>query len=348
MTSTAKFSPSFEIPSLLASGYGHPLLRTWQSGPISKLTRESLVYPVFVHDKPDEKAEIKTLPGQYRLGINTLVEHFTPLVKKGLKAVILFGVPTAEGVKDDRGTQADSPASPVMQAIGLFRSKFPSVLVVCDLCLCEYTSHGHCGVLNEDGTINNLPSIQRLAEVAANYVRAGCHVIAPSDMMDGRIRAIKEILIQQGLGNKAAVMSYSAKFASGFYGPFRDAAGSAPTFGDRKCYQLPPQARGLARRALIRDVQEGADIVMVKPCLPYLDIVRDAANLCPDHPLAIYQVSGEYAMIYAAVEKGVVDERTAVEEALGGAMRAGANIFITYYAPKILDWIIQDEKAYQH
>ncbi|KAJ3293806.1 hypothetical protein HK104_004175 [Borealophlyctis nickersoniae] len=336
--SSSKIVAPFDLSSLLHSGFGHPILRKWQSCEGRVITKDSLIYPIFVHDKPDAKDEIATLPGQYRFGVNTLKEHFAPLVKKGLKCVLIFGVPTS-GKKDGRGSSADDPKGPVIQAIQLFRREFPDVLVACDVCLCEFTDHGHCGILNEDGTINNQPSIERLAEVSLNYAKAGCQVIAPSDMMDGRIRAIKETLLANGLGGRVTVMSYSAKFASAFYGPFRDAAGSAPSFGNRKCYQLPPGARGLARRALVRDAGEGADIVMVKPAYPYLDIVRDAKELVPDLPLAIYQVSGEYAMLWHSAKHNVFDLKTAVLESLEGALRAGANILITYYTPQLLDWL---------
>ncbi|TPX67947.1 porphobilinogen synthase [Spizellomyces sp. 'palustris'] len=341
MSTTAdvpQFVAPFELSSLLHSGYSHPTLRVWQSCEGRTLTKSSLIYPIFVHDKPNVKEEIATLPGQYRFGVNTLKEHFGPLVEKGLKTVLIFGVPTL-AQKDERGSCADDPKGPVIEAITFFRKEFPSILVACDLCLCEFTSHGHCGILNEDGTINNQPSIQRLAEVALSYARAGCQIIAPSDMMDGRIRSIKKILFDNGLEAKVAVMAYSAKFASVFYGPFRDAAGSAPSHGDRKCYQLPPGARGLARRALIRDAGEGADIIMVKPGCPYLDIVRDAKELLPDLPLAIYQVSGEYAMLWHAAQNGVFELRAGVMESLQAALRAGANILITYYTPLLLDWL---------
>ncbi|KAJ3098680.1 hypothetical protein HDU97_003797 [Phlyctochytrium planicorne] len=194
-------------------------------------------------------------------------------------------------------------------------------------------------ILREDGTLDNTASIQRLAEVGLSYAKAGCHIIAPSDMMDNRIRSIKEKLFENGMSNTVSVMAYSAKFASVFYGPFRDAACSAPSFGDRKCYQLPPGARGLAKRALIRDAAEGADIVMVKPGYPYLDIVRDAKELLPDLPLAIYQVSGEYAMIWHAAQNKVFDLKAGVFEATESALRAGANIIITYYTPWLLDWL---------
>ncbi|KAJ3054357.1 hypothetical protein HK097_002021 [Rhizophlyctis rosea] len=338
MTNKSNIVAPFQLSSLLHSGYGHPTLRQWQSADGRTMTKESLIFPIFIHDKPDVKEEISSLPGQYRYGVNTLKESFEPLVRKGLKSVLIFGVPV-NAQKDGRGSPADDPEGPTIQAIKFFRSTFPEVLVVCDVCLCEYTSHGHCGILNDDGSINNQPSIARLAEVSLNYAKAGCQVIAPSDMMDGRIRAIKETLLANGLGGKVSVMSYSAKFASAFYGPFRDAAGSAPSFGNRKCYQLPPGGRGLARRAMIRDAAEGADILMVKPAYPYLDIVREGKELVPDLPMAIYQVSGEYAMLWHSAKAGVFDLKAAVFESLEGAVRAGANILITYYTPWLLDWL---------
>ncbi|KAJ3090618.1 hypothetical protein HK100_007386, partial [Physocladia obscura] len=243
---------------------------------------------------------------------------------------------------DAIGTPADAIDGPVIAAIRLLRETFPSLLIACDVCLCPYTDHGHCGILNPDGTIDNQKSIKRLAEVSLKYAQAGCHVIAPSDMMDSRIGAIKEILHANGLGGNVAVMAYSAKFASVFYGPFRDAACSAPAAGDRKRYQLPPNSRGLARRAIARDAEEGADIVMVKPGYPYLDLVRDAKEQYPDLPVAVYQVSGEYAMLYHAAQNKVFDLKVGVLEATEACLRAGASIIITYYTPQLLDWIIED------
>jgi porphobilinogen synthase len=306
----------------LHSGYQHPVTRGWQKQS-NELTKQSLIYPVFIHEKQDVKEEIAALPGQYRYGINTIKESFAPLVKKGLSSILLFGVPgTIE--KDERGTGADLQTSPVIQAIKIFRKEFPHVLVCCDVCMCAYTSHGHCGIMNEDlGGLDNELSINRLAEISLNFVKAGCQLIAPSDMMDGRILAIKNVLIRNGYGNRVPVMSYSAKFASSFYGPFRHTAGSAPSYGDRKCYQLPIHARGLAKRALQRDANEGADMLMVKPGLPYLDIVRDARSLFPDIPIAIYQVSGEYAMLWHGAQHNVVDLREGVIESLECCLRAG-------------------------
>lgn len=297
-----------------------------------------LMYPVFVTDTPGARVDIPTLPSQSRWGVNRLEELLSPLVKKGLASVILFGVPV-DSPKDSRGTLADDPNGPVVQAIKRLRELFPSMYIACDLCLCEYTDHGHCGYLNQDGTIDTAPSVDRLAEVALNYAKAGAHCIAPSDMMDGRIKAIKRRLIDAGYGNKCTLMSYSAKFASSLYGPFRDAAGSVPAFGDRKCYQLPPGARGLAKRAIRRDVVEGADIIMVKPALPYLDIIADAAQIAPDHPIACYQVSGEFAMIHAGATAGVYNLRSMAFESVDGMLRAGATLILTYFTPDFLDWL---------
>ncbi|TFK54111.1 tetrapyrrole biosynthesis, porphobilinogen synthase [Heliocybe sulcata] len=325
-----------DISSILQGGYQHPLSRQWQGR--RTLTKSMLMYPIFITDDPEASVEIKTLPGQRRWGVNKLESFLGPLVKKGLKSVILFGVPF-KCEKDGKGTPADDPKGPVIQAIRKLRSLFPDLYIACDVCLCEYTSHGHCGVLNDDGTINIEPSVARIAEVALNYAKAGAHCVAPSDMMDGRIKAIKRALIDAGYGNRCTLMSYSAKFASSLYGPFREAAGSAPAFGDRKCYQLPPTAKGLARRAIQRDVTEGADIIMVKPSLPYLDIIADAAQLAPDHPLACYQVSGEYAMVCAGADAGVYDLRVMAFETVESMIRAGATLILSYFTPQFLDWL---------
>ncbi|KAH9514565.1 hypothetical protein Btru_025663 [Bulinus truncatus] len=328
--------------AILHGGYSHPTLRSWQSqGTI--ITPDNLMYPLFIVDDSDAVQEIKSMPGQSRYGVNRLQEAVAPLVEKGLKAVLLFGVPE-KLIKDERGSAADAPNTPVIEAVKLLRSKFPSLLVACDVCLCPYTSHGHCGYLRPDGTIDNEPSIERLGEIAVAYAQAGCQVIAPSDMMDGRIGSIKKALFNSGLGNKVAVMSYSAKFASSFYGPFREAAKSAPAFGDRKCYQLPHGSIGLAERAVDRDVAEGADFLMVKPGLAYLDVARMIKQKYPTHPLAIYHVSGEYAMLYHAAVAGAFDMRAAVMETLQCMRRAGVDILITYFTPMVLDWLSKDSK----
>ncbi|KAI9029722.1 delta-aminolevulinic acid dehydratase [Phycomyces nitens] len=326
--------------SILQGGFHHPLTRSWQAE--RPLTKNMVMYPLFISDDPKALDAIPSLPEQYRIGVDRLEGLIAPLYKKGLRSVIVFGVPLKEGVKDPTGSKADDPKGPTILAVKLLRRCFPDMFVACDVCLCEYTSHGHCGVLREDGTLNNEPSIKRLADVAVAYAEAGAHCVAPSDMMDGRVRAIKEGLIAAGLAHKVMLMSYSAKFAGSFYGPFRDAANSAPAFGDRRCYQLPPNARGLARRAIKRDMEEGADFIMVKPAMPYLDIVREAADLASDHPIAVYQVSGEYSMLYQSAKAGVFDLKAAVMETMTGFLRAGATLIITYYAPQLLGWIEED------
>ncbi|XP_030598461.1 delta-aminolevulinic acid dehydratase isoform X1 [Archocentrus centrarchus] len=338
-TATATSSVKMQTPaeSILHSGYFHPTLRYWQTC-IADLRPDNLIYPIFITDSADAVEPIGSLPGQARYGVNKLEGVLRPLVNNGLKCVLIFGVP-AKIVKDERGSGADTDDTPAVLAVKKIRSLFPELLVACDVCLCPYTSHGHCGILNDDGTLNNDASCLRLAEVALAYARAGCQIIAPSDMMDGRVRAIKQALISNGLGNKVSVLSYSAKFASCYYGPFRDAAQSKPAFGDRRCYQLPPGARGLAIRAVERDVREGADMLMVKPGLPYLDIIREVKDKFPTHPLAVYNVSGEFAMMWHGAQAGAFDLKAAVMEAMTAFRRAGADIIITYYTPQLLTWL---------
>lgn len=325
-----------QVSSLLHSGYQHPASQYWQSDNTA-VTALNLMLPIFVHNKPN-KEPIEALPGVYRHSIESL-HDFKASIEKGLRSVLLFGVPEETDLKDNRGTMADSDGSAVVKAIKFFKLHYPEVMIACDVCLCAYTDHGHCCVMGPDGTIDNQKSVERLTQVAKKFADTGCTLIAPSDMMDGRIASMKEMLLINGYGAKVAVMSYSAKFASAFYGPFRSAAGSKPSFGDRKCYQLPVGARGLARRAIIRDRNEGADILMVKPGYPYLDIVRDAKELVPDIPLAIYQVSGEYALLWNGADKGIIDLKDGVMESLVSARRAGATILITYFAPLVLNWI---------
>jgi len=298
-----------------------------------------LIYPLFVSDQDDEEVLVPSLPNQYRRGINKLVPFLEPLVHKGLRSVILFGVPLLPGTKDALGTSADDPEGPVIRSIRLLRQRFPHLYIVADVCLCEYTSHGHCGILRDDGSLNNQLSVDRISDVAVAYARAGAHCVAPSDMNDGRIRAIKLKLIEEGIVHSVTLMSYAAKFSGCLYGPFRDAAGSVPSFGDRRCYQLPPGGRGLARRAIVRDINEGADIIMVKPAGQYLDIISDAKELGKDLPIAAYQVSGEFAMIHAAAKAGVFDLKAMAFESTEGIVRAGATIIVSYFVPEFLDWL---------
>ncbi|WYZ41840.1 hypothetical protein EsH8_V_000735 [Colletotrichum jinshuiense] len=336
-TAATSVSISGDISSQLHGGYFHPLARSWQAE--RQLTKSMLIYPLFISDQDDEEVLIPSLPGQYRRGINKTMAYLETLVRKGLRSVMLFGVPVRPGTKDALGTAADDPQGPVIKSIRAIRQRFPQLFICTDVCLCEYTSHGHCGILRDDGSLNNQLSVDRISDVAIAYALAGAHCVAPSDMNDGRIRAIKLKLIEEGIAHKTVLMSYSAKFSGCLYGPFRDAAGSAPSFGDRKCYQLPPGGRGLARRAIVRDINEGADIIMVKPASQYLDIISDAKDLGKDLPVAAYQVSGEFAMIHAAAKSGVFDLKAMAFESTEGILRAGATIVITYFTPEFLDWL---------
>ncbi|XP_024082128.1 delta-aminolevulinic acid dehydratase isoform X2 [Cimex lectularius] len=325
----------------LHSSIHHPLLRAWTTGNIA-VSAEELMLPLFIVEDNDAKEEITTMPGVYRYGVNTVLKELEPLVKLGLKSVLLFGV-ISKLTKDEYGTHADSPENPVIRLVPMICEKFPNLVIACDVCLCPYTSHGHCGILKENGKINNDKSIKRISEIALAYAQAGCHIVAPSDMMDGRIGAIKQSLEAASLHDKT-ILSYAAKFSSSFYGPFREAAKSAPSFGDRKCYQLPPGSSGLAHRAVSRDVSEGADFLMVKPGLAYLDILSQVKKEFPNYPLFVYQVSGEYAMLYFAANSNAINLRTAVEESLISFKRAGADCVITYFTPLLLQWMAVDRK----
>ncbi|KAL7896516.1 porphobilinogen synthase-like protein [Trichoderma austrokoningii] len=336
-TAATSVSISGDIGSQLHGGYFHPLARSWQAE--RQLTKSMLIYPIFVTDGEDDMIHVPSLPGQYQVSIDRLTAFLEPLVHKGLRSVMLFGVPQKPGSKDILGSSADDPEGPVIQAIQLILRRFPQLFICADVCLCEYTSHGHCGILRDDSSLNNQMSVDRISDVALAYAKAGAHCVAPSDMNDGRIRAIKLKLIEEGIAHKTLLMSYSAKFSGCLYGPFRDAAGSAPSFGDRRCYQLPPGGRGLARRAIIRDMNEGADIIMVKPAGQYLDVISDAKELGKDLPIAAYQVSGEYSMIHAAAKAGVFDLKTMAFESTESILRAGATIVISYFTPNFLDWL---------
>ena len=248
------------------SGYFHPTLRAWQSNATPALDPAQLILPVFVVDQPDAEQAVGSMPGVSRFGVNRVEAFLRPLVAKGLKTVLVFPVTENEAAKDGLGSSGhDRELNPGIKAVEVIKRAFPDLLIACDVCLCGYTDHGHCGVLRADGTIDNAASLEQLVRISRAFVAAGCDVIAPSDMMDGRVKAIKAMLKAEGKINSVSVMSYAVKFASAFYGPFRDAAHSAPAFGDRKRYQLPVGARGLARRAGARCAYEGADMLMVKP-----------------------------------------------------------------------------------
>eukprot|EP00906_Rhabdomonas_costata_P033081 RCo046559 len=330
-----KNSFSRRFASTLHSAYNHPLLRDWQSARCN-LRKEQLIFPIFVTDHEQALEPITALPGNFHVGVGRLSSYLEPLVKKGLRSVLLFGVPT-NAAKDEHGTPANDANGPVIRAVKELRRTFPDLYVACDVCLCAYTSHGHCGIPEPPSMkLNNRASVARLTEVALSYAEAGCHMVAPSDMMDGRIGSIKEALLAAGRDD-VALMSYAAKFASVFYGPFRSAC-STSLKGNRKDYQLPPASEGLAKQALLRDAAEGADVIMVKPGLPYLDIVRLAREVVAT-PIAVYQVSGEFAMIHYAAAAGALELRPAVEESLLCLRRAGADVIITYFTPLLLDWI---------
>uniref|UniRef100_A0A6P7H5J7 Delta-aminolevulinic acid dehydratase n=1 Tax=Diabrotica virgifera virgifera TaxID=50390 RepID=A0A6P7H5J7_DIAVI len=333
---TAKINFQVKNKDILQSGIFNQTLRDWQSIQC-EITAKNLMYPVFIVEDDDVVQPISSMPGISRYGINKLRDHLQDVVKNGLQSVLLFGV-VEKLSKDDFATHADSSQNPVVRALPKLKKWFPNLTIACDVCLCPYSSHGHCGILNNDGSLNNTASIQRISDVALAYAKAGADIVAPSDMMDGRIGAIKTKLVNNGLGNRVAVLSYTAKFASGFYGPFRDAAKSKPAFGDRKCYQLPPQSTGLALRAADRDVNEGADMLMVKPVMSYMDILRQIKDKHPEYPMFAYQVSGEYAMIHHAATRGDCDLKVILMEVLGSIRRAGADVIISYFTPQVLEW----------
>ncbi|XP_049887996.1 delta-aminolevulinic acid dehydratase isoform X1 [Pectinophora gossypiella] len=320
---------------VLQGGYFHSTLRKLQE-PNTSIEPHNIMYPVFLLENEDAIQPVGSMPNVHRYGVNQLIPALTTLVDKGLKSILIFGI-VETMPKDPTGSSADDVSNPVIKALPKLRDAFPQLLIACDVCLCPYTSHGHCGVLTNTGAIDHAASVKRIAEVALAYAKAGAHVVAPSDMMDNRIKAIKDALISHKLQNQVSVLSYSCKFASSMYGPFRDTMKSSPMEGDRKCYQLPPGSAALAARAAARDVAEGADFLMVKPGLPYLDIVKQTKDQFPNHPLFIYQVSGEYAMISRSGDSNEV--QTTLMETLTCMRRAGADCIITYFAPVILSII---------
>ncbi|HEX4109000.1 MAG TPA: porphobilinogen synthase [Solirubrobacteraceae bacterium] len=293
-----------------------------------------LVAPLFVAERGPEREPIESMPGVDRLSIDALLAEAGELVALGVPAVLLFGIPAE---KDEDGSGAWDEDGVVQLATRALKAAHPDLLVIADLCLCEYTSHGHCGRLRSDGTVDNDATLELLAQTAVSQARAGADIIAPSDMMDGRVGAIRSELDGEGLSD-VPILAYSAKFASAFYGPFRDAAGSAPSFGDRRGYQMDPANGREALREALLDVDEGADMVMVKPALPYLDVIA-AVRAATTLPIAAYQVSGEYAMLEFAAAAGALDRRTAALEALTAIRRAGADILITYYAKDVARWL---------
>jgi len=307
------------------------LRRLRRTGALRDLVRETslslddLVMPLFV--APAVLPNVR-LPGLARHSLETIEREVEELVRLGVKSVLLFGVPEE---KDEEGSGAWARDGVVQQALRALRPRFPELVLLTDVCLCEYTSHGHCGVLN-DGEVDNDATLELIARTAVSHVEAGADAVCPSDMMDGRVGAIREQLPQ------TPIVAYSAKYASAFYGPFRDVADSAPAFGDRRAYQMDPGNVREALRECEQDIAEGADMLMIKPALPYLDVIR-AAHDRFDHPLAAYNVSGEYAMIKAAAAAGDLDERAAVIESLTAIRRAGADVVITYWAKEFASWL---------
>lgn len=313
--------------------------RTRQNDALRALIREThlavdqLIYPLFVAEDLREPNEISSMPGIMQWPLEHLGREIERLVGLGISSVLLFGIPS---LKDEVGSQAYASQGIIQRAIALIKSVAPQMLVVTDVCLCEYTNHGHCGVISH-GTVQNDESLELLSRMALSHVEAGADLVAPSDMMDGRVGAIRRALDEQGFSS-TPIMAYSAKYASGFYGPFREAAGSTPQFGDRRSYQMDPANVREALREVELDIAEGADLVMVKPALAYLDVIRQVRERC-DLPLAAYNVSGEFSMIKAAAQNGWIDEQRIVMEVLTGIRRAGADIIITYFAPDVAAWL---------
>jgi porphobilinogen synthase len=299
----------------------------------TELSVGHLVYPMFVVAGGERRRPIASLPGIDHLSIDGAVEEAGAAAALGIPAVLLFGLPAD---KDDQGSGAWDDEGVIQLATRAIKAAHPDLLVITDLCLCEYTSHGHCGVLR-GGSVDNDATLELLARTAVSQAAAGADAVAPSDMMDGRVGALRAALDDHGLG-ETPIMAYSAKFASAFYGPFREAADSTPQQGDRRGYQMDPANAREALREVALDVAEGADVVMVKPALPYLDVIRRVRETT-DLPVAAYNVSGEYAMIKAAAAQGLLDERAAVLEALTGIRRAGADIVITYHAKDVARWL---------
>lgn len=293
------------------------------------MDKSSLVYPMFVMDGENIKEEIPSMEGQYRYSVDRMGEALQELLDAGITSVMLFGIPAK---KDEVGSQAYAPDGIVQRALRYAKEHFPQMYLITDVCMCEYTSHGHCGVLCGNDVAND-ETLELLAKTALSHAKAGADMVAPSDMMDGRVLAIREKLDEEGFTN-VPIMSYAVKYASAFYGPFRDAAGSAPSFGDRKTYQMDfHNSREGVKEALL-DEEEGADIIMVKPAMSYLDLVvkvKEAVHT----PIAAYSVSGEYAMVKAAAKMGWIDEERVVGEMAAAAYRAGVDIYITYYAKEI-------------
>jgi porphobilinogen synthase len=299
----------------------------------TRLTTAGLIYPMFVCPGTKVRTEVSSMPGVYQQSVDQIVEECREVESLGIPGIILFGLPES---KDARGTSSTSAQGVVQRAIEAIRKAKLKLLLITDVCLCEYTDHGHCGVI-ENGEVANDPTLAILAEQAVSHARAGADIVAPSDMMDGRVAAIRQALDEHKFAD-IAILSYAAKYCSGFYGPFREAAQSTPQFGDRRSYQMDPANAREALKEVALDLEEGADMVMVKPALPYLDIIRRVRDNF-DVPVGAYNVSGEYAMVKAAARKGWLDEQRVVLEILTSIQRAGAEIILTYHAKDVARWL---------
>jgi porphobilinogen synthase len=320
--------PATRMRRLRGSGLLRDMVRE------TELSPAHLVQPLFVELGTDSRTPVASMPGIERLSISHAVEEAGEVKELGVSAVLLFGLPAE---KDEQGSGAYDDEGVVQLAVRAIKDAHPDLLVMTDVCLCEYTSHGHCGVVRPDGTVDNDVTLELLAQTAISHARAGADAVAPSDMMDGRVGALRAQLDGEGF-KETPIVAYSAKFASAFYGPFREAADCAPSFGDRSTYQMDPANSDEALREARLDLEEGADVLMVKPALPYLDVIRRIKD-DTQAPLAAYNVSGEYAMIKAAAAVGALDERAAVLEALTSIRRAGADIVITYHAKDAATWL---------
>lgn len=301
----------------------------------TNISPDDLIYPLFITHGLDAKVEIASMPGTYRFSVDTLANEVKEIKSLGILAVLLFGLPAQ---KDDRASEAYDSEGIVQRAVRKIKQAVPDMVVITDVCLCEYMSHGHCGVVQKDKVLND-ETLELLVRTAISHADAGADMVAPSDMMDGRVGAIREALDESHFTD-VAIMSYSAKYASAFYGPFREAADSAPGFGDRRNYQMDPANRREALMEIMLDVEEGADIIMVKPALAYLDIISDARGSV-DLPIAAYNVSGEYSMVKAAAANGWIDEQQIVMELLTSIKRAGADMIISYHAKDAARWLVQ-------
>lgn len=307
---------------------------------IRKLIREThlsvndLIMPIFIDENLSEPEPIKSMPGQFRIPIDNLRKELTEIISLNIPGVLFFGIPSE---KDEIGTSASDKNGVVQTAVKKTKEKFKNkILIITDLCLCQYTNHGHCGII-KNGELLNDPTLERMGEIAVSHARAGTDIVAPSSMIDGQVDTIRRALDSSDFQN-VSIMSYSAKFASNFYGPFRDAADSAPSFGDRKSYQMDYSNSEEAIREVALDIKEGADMIMIKPALAYLDLVRRVKNEFK-FPTAVYNVSGEYSMIKAAAEKGWINEKAIVIESLTAMKRAGADLILTYFAKDVAKWL---------